>query len=100
MTAREPASPPLVRRCHREEFLCRLRCLTRCFSPGIDWSAETHAVCVMNAGGKIAAEFVIEHSADGIAALIRRLAKHGVAGMMPVAIESGLHGTLEWRPYQ
>ena len=57
------------------------------FFTGIDWAAETHAVCVLNAGGKIAAEFVIEHSADGIAALIRRLAKHGVAGMMPVAIE-------------
>jgi transposase len=57
------------------------------FFTGIDWAAETHAVCVLNAGGKIAAEFVIEHSADGIAMLIRRLAKHGVAGMMPVAIE-------------
>ncbi len=57
------------------------------FFTGIDWAAETHAVCVMNAGGKIAAEFVIEHSADGIAMLIRRLARHGTAGVMPVAIE-------------
>ena len=48
------------------------------FFTGIDWAAETHAVCVMNAGGKIAAEFVIEHSADGIATLIRRLARYGV----------------------
>ena len=57
------------------------------FFTGIDWAAETHAVCVMNAGGKIAAEFMIEHSADGIATLIRRLARHGMAGVMPVAIE-------------
>ena len=57
------------------------------FFTGIDWAAETHAVCVMNAGGKIAAEFTIEHSADGIAMLIRRLARHGTAGVMPVAIE-------------
>ncbi len=57
------------------------------FFTGIDWAAETHAVCVLNAGGKIAAEFVIEHSADGIAMLIRRLAKHGIASVMPVAIE-------------
>ena len=57
------------------------------FFTGIDWAAETHAVCVMNAGGKIAAEFTIEHSADGIATLIRRLARHGMAGVMPVAIE-------------
>jgi len=27
------------------------------FYPGIDWAARTHAVCVMDAGGKIAAEF-------------------------------------------
>ena len=57
------------------------------FFTGIDWAAETHAVCVTDAGGKIIAEFVIEHSADGIATLIRRLARYGVAGDMPVAIE-------------
>jgi transposase len=54
---------------------------------GIDWAAETHAVCVMDAAGKIKAEFTIEHSADGIAALVRRLARYGQAGDMPVAIE-------------
>ncbi len=57
------------------------------FFTGIDWAAETHAVCVMDAGGTIAAEFTIEHSADGIATLIRRLARYGEAGVMPVAIE-------------
>ena len=57
------------------------------FFTGIDWAAENHAVCVMDAGGKIAAQFTIEHSADGIATLIRRLARHGMAGDMPVAIE-------------
>ncbi len=57
------------------------------FFTGIDWAAETHAVCVTDAGGKIAAEFTIEHSADGIATLIRRLARYGIPGDMPVAIE-------------
>jgi transposase len=57
------------------------------FFTGIDWAAETHAVCVLDAAGKIAAGFTIEHSADGIAALIRRLARYGEAGDMPVAIE-------------
>jgi transposase len=57
------------------------------FFTGIDWAAETHAVCVTDAGGKVAAEFVIEHSADGIAGLLRRLARYGEAGGMPVAIE-------------
>jgi hypothetical protein len=54
---------------------------------GIDWAAETHAVCVLDAAGKIAAGFTIEHSADGIATLIRRLACYGTPGGLPVAIE-------------
>jgi len=57
------------------------------FFTGIDWAAETHAVCVLDAAGKIAAEFVIEHSADGIATLIRRLARYGDPSDLPVAIE-------------
>ena len=39
------------------------------FFTGIDWAAETHAVCVMDVRGKIVAGFTIEHSADGIALL-------------------------------
>jgi transposase len=57
------------------------------FFTGIDWAAETHAVCVLDAGGKIVAEFAIEHSADGIVVLLRRLARFGDPGGMPVAIE-------------
>ena len=57
------------------------------FFTGIDWAAETHAVCVTDAGGKITAEFTVEHSADGIALLVRRLARYGQAGVIPVAIE-------------
>jgi transposase len=54
---------------------------------GIDWAAATHAVCVMNAAGKVAAEFTIEHSADGIATLIRRLSRFGDPGDVPIGIE-------------
>ena len=54
---------------------------------GIDWAAAEHAVCVMNAAGKIISEFKIGHSADGIAALIRRLGRLGNPGDLPVAIE-------------
>jgi transposase len=57
------------------------------FFTGIDWAAETHAVCVLDVAGKIAAEFTIEHSADGIATLARRLTRYGEAGDVPVAIE-------------
>jgi transposase len=41
----------------------------------------------MDAAGTIVAGFTIEHSADGIAALVRRLARYGEPGAMPVAIE-------------
>ncbi len=54
---------------------------------GIDWAAAAPAVCVMNAAGTIVAEFTIEHSADGIAGLVRRLARFGNPADMPVAIE-------------
>ena len=54
---------------------------------GIGWAAEVHAVCVMNAAGKIAAQFTVAHSADGIAGPARRLAGLGDPADVPVAIE-------------
>lgn len=54
---------------------------------GIDWAAESHAVCVMDQAGKVVSRFTIDHSADGIATLIRRLAKHAAAEDVPIAIE-------------
>jgi transposase len=57
------------------------------FFAGLDWAAEVHAVCVMNHAGKIADRFTVKHSADGIAMLIRRLAKLAEAGDVQVGIE-------------
>ncbi len=57
------------------------------FFTGIDWAAEIHAVCVMDAAGKIVAQFTIAHSADGIATLIRRLARFGDPAEVQAAIE-------------
>jgi transposase len=57
------------------------------FFTGIDWAAATHAVCVINMAGEITAEFTIAHSADGIAQLIRRLARYGDPAALPIAIE-------------
>jgi transposase len=54
---------------------------------GIDWAAAVHTVCVMDAAGKIVESFTIKHSADGIAGLIRRLAKLGESGDIPIGIE-------------
>jgi transposase len=44
-------------------------------------------VCVLDAAGKIAAQFTIAHSAEGIASLVRRLARYGDPADLPVAIE-------------
>lgn len=54
---------------------------------GIDWAAEIHAVCVMNAAGKVTAQFTVAHSAEGITGLTRRLARLGDPADVPVAIE-------------
>jgi transposase len=57
------------------------------FFVGIDWAAATHAVCVLDATGQKIAAFTVEHSADGLAGLVRRLARLGEPDTMPVAIE-------------
>lgn len=57
------------------------------FYTGIDWAAETHAVCVMDAAGKVVARFTIAHSAEGLERLVRKLAGLGDPADMPVAIE-------------
>ncbi|TNC18173.1 IS110 family RNA-guided transposase [Amycolatopsis alkalitolerans] len=57
------------------------------FFVGIDWAAAEHAVCVMDTTGKIVSQFVIKHSTDGIAGLVRRLAKLGDPADIPIAIE-------------
>ena len=41
---------------------------------GVDWAAEVHAVCVINIEGQVLSQFLVEHSADGIALLVHRLA--------------------------
>lgn len=54
---------------------------------GIDWATTVHAVCVLDATGRKVAAFPVEHTADGLATLIRRLARLGDPEQMPVAIE-------------
>lgn len=54
---------------------------------GVDWAAETHAVCVMDTAGKVVARFTVAHSAEGLGRLMRKLAGLGDPADMPVAIE-------------
>jgi transposase len=57
------------------------------FFTGIDWASAEHAVCVLDAAGKITVQLTVKHSAEGIASLVRRLARYGVPADLPVAIE-------------
>lgn len=54
---------------------------------GLDWAAEIHAVCVLDHAGHQLAAFTVEHTAEGIALLVRRLARHGDPGDVQVGIE-------------
>jgi transposase len=55
---------------------------------GIDWAAETHAVCVLDAAGRITTRFAVAHTADGFAELLRRLGRLAEDRVdVPVAIE-------------
>jgi transposase len=55
-------------------------------SAGIDWASADHAVCIVDAGGAVAGRFTVAHTAEGLKALVSRLASAGVA---EVAIERG-----------
>jgi hypothetical protein len=53
-----------------------------------DWATETHAVCVLNAAGRIKTQFMIDHTAAGFADLLRRLGRlTGDPADVPVGIE-------------
>lgn len=52
---------------------------------GLDWAARTHAVCIVDDHGHELDHFDVVHDHDGLAALMRRLARFG-AGLR-VAIE-------------
>jgi transposase len=56
---------------------------TVCFG-GVDWATDAHAVAVVDCDGHPIDEFDVDHSAEGLDELCRRLRKHGVAR---VAIE-------------
>jgi transposase len=54
---------------------------------GIDWAADTHAVCIIEADGRVVDRFTISHSAEGFERLVGRLARRAEPGSLPVAIE-------------
>jgi transposase len=53
---------------------------------GIDWASADHAVCVVDPAGAVADRFSVEHTAEGLRALVQRLTR---AGVREAAIERG-----------
>ena len=58
----------------------------RARSAGIDWASADHAVCIAGAAGEVVSRFTVAHTAEGLQALVRGLARTGVR---EVAIERG-----------
>lgn len=63
-----------------------------CLFVGLDWGGKSHAMCVVDETGKIITQLEVDHSAEGLSALIKRLGKLAPAAELAVAIErpSGL----------
>lgn len=53
---------------------------------GLDWASAEHAVCVIDGRGSIVERLAIEHTADGLDRLVRRLDELATADGAPVAI--------------
>jgi transposase len=57
---------------------------------GLDWAVHTHAVCVIDAAGGVLERFEVTHDRDGLAELMRRLARYGVRVRIAIERPSGL----------
>jgi len=54
---------------------------------GIDRASTEHAVCIVDAAGRVIDRFSIKHSAEGFERLVGRLARQAEPAALPVAIE-------------
>ncbi|HLJ59263.1 MAG TPA: IS110 family transposase [bacterium] len=67
---------------------------------GCDWASAAHSVCVIDEHGQVLWQEIVPHTADGFAALRRRLQRVAAPADLPVAIErpSGLvvDALVEW----
>lgn len=57
---------------------------------GLDWAVHAHAVCVIDAAGKVLERFEVVHNRDGLAELLRRLARFGARLRIAIERPSGL----------
>ena len=64
--------------------------MTTEFFVGLDWAVHTHAVCVIDAAGAVRDRFEIAHDHDGLAELMRRLARFDASVRIAIERPSGL----------
>jgi transposase len=57
---------------------------------GLDWAVQTHAVCVIDTAGVVLERFEIAHDREGLAQLMRRLARFGASVRIAIERPSGL----------
>jgi len=57
------------------------------YTTGIDWGQEAHAVCVVDEQGSVVLHLAVQHTADGLADMLRKLAKVSPPGELAIAIE-------------
>jgi len=57
---------------------------------GLDWAVYTHAVCVIDTSGAVLERFEIAHDREGLAELMRRLARFGSRLRIAIERPSGL----------
>lgn len=56
---------------------------------GLDWAVHTHAVCVIDGAGTVLDRFEIAHDREGLAELMRRLARFGARVRIAIERPSG-----------
>ena len=57
---------------------------------GLDWAVHTHSVCIIDAAGTVLDRFEVAHDRDGLAELMRRLARRGTQLRIAIERPSGL----------
>ena len=62
------------------------------YSCGLDWGEAAHALCVIDESGRVVLRLAVQHTAEGIKAMLERLARIAPPAELPIAIErpSGL----------
>lgn len=57
---------------------------------GLDWAVHTHAACIIDTAGAVLERFEVAHDREGLAELMRRLARFGARVRIAIERPSGL----------